>query len=234
MTDQLTTALHCSACGAIAQPGARFCSGCGAPAPTAASVPTSGEEYAPQATAEPSASVDNSRAWLLALAPVLTLAIDLALLSSGLDATSFSLIAAAAVSIAVLVWDSRYLRNHGHDVGIGAGIILYPIYLFRRAKALRQAQTLTVVWMAAFLASIGGGAALANHYVTLDMDYVESSIADWVDSQAATSAFVTCPDRSTYPVGGSFVCTAGDFSGSISLRVTVENSDGDITWQALG
>jgi hypothetical protein len=179
--------------------------------------------------------VDSSRAWLLAIAPLLQVAVAAALLFAGnAQAVLIGVVAAIGLNTVVAIWDSSYLKSRGYRVSVGLALLIVPAYLYRRSRELTESQALFVAWIAAFVIAIAGGAALDSHFVTLNMNTVEQAITDDLNTQASTQATVSCPSRAVYAVHDTFLCSARDSANSVSVRVQVENSNGDITWQYLG
>lgn len=240
--------MFCSSCGSELVPGAHACAGCGAAVVTTTAAATGAPAYAmagaaappyatPAAAQAPAAGVgglDHSRAWLLAVVPLLLFAIDAGFLFAGVvESNQVSWGIALAVNAAVSVWDSRYLKSRGYSVSTALAVLLVPGYLYQRSKALGLSQTPLVGWLVAFVVAVVGGVALASHFVTLDMTTVQTDVQKWVDEQAQTTATVSCPSRAVYAVHDTFLCTASDATGSATVQVRVENSSGDVTWQVL-
>lgn len=69
----------------------------------------------------------------------------------------------------------------------------------------------------------------------IDLGLVESELRVWASDFAEGRVSADCGDRSI-PVeaGYSFICTLTDNTGSVSVRVTVLNADGDVEWIVLG
>jgi hypothetical protein len=182
--------------------------------------------------------VDNSVGWLLAVAPLLILLVEAALLLGGfVEAYSWGFLVAVAVNVALAVIDTRLLRHRGYDLSTGLAVFLVPVYLIVRARRTRQTYAMPAVWVAVFVASIAGSFALQRTMgvVQLDMPQVEASIGEWIDGVVpGVSAAVGCPPEDTYQVGESFYCVVNNAPGVSTLQVTVESADGSITWQAVG
>jgi hypothetical protein len=179
--------------------------------------------------------VDNSRAWLLAIAPVLSLCLDAALLFAGFpEAAIVSALIAISVNIALSVWDSRYVKSLGYDVSTGLAVFLVPIYLWQRSRKIGQGQALLAAWIAVFVLALAGSAALSSNFAVMDMRTMESDLQAAVDEQASTMSTVSCPSKSVYAVHSTFLCDATDSSGQAHVQVTIENSDGSYTWRLIG
>ena len=182
--------------------------------------------------------IDNSRVWLLAVVPLLLVCIDAAFLYSGVAEGSWVGFAIAVIiNTAIVIWDSRSLKRQGYDVSAALGFLFVPGYIAQRSNRVKQSQFPLVTWIVAFVIGFGGSVILENHFVNLDMNAVTASLTTWVDKGASVNATVQCPDRSVYAVHSIFLCAIrnnGDSTDTANVQVTVENSDGDITWQALG
>lgn len=183
----------------------------------------------------PAEPIDNSRAWLLAGAPLLLLAVDAGFLYSGYaESTTVAWVVALAVNIALSAWDSHYLRSRGVAVPAMTGAWFIPGYLYQRSKALGIGQAQLVVWIATLAVSIVGTIVLESHFVTLDMSMIKSGIASWAEKSGTGAVNVSCPSRSVYAVHDTFVCTLSDGSSAAQVLVTVVNSNGYVTWEPIG
>ena len=72
---------------------------------------------------------------------------------------------------------------------------------------------------------------------TIDSRLLEKDVDAWVHQQATThkneKVDVNCPDGVKAEPGRTFHCVVTDKQGeSLRVTVTVENSDGDVTWVA--
>jgi hypothetical protein len=179
--------------------------------------------------------IDNSRLWLLVATPILLVCVDLALALSGeAEGESLGVIITLAVNTVIVIWDSRYLKQHGVEVNPFLGIFLIPLYIGVRSSRLQQSQLPLVCWIAVFVVSLLGTAAVENHFVQLDMSTVRSDITTWVDNRTSTHVAVTCPSRSVYAEHSTFFCTASDSAGRVTVQVTVTDANGDIVWKVIG
>lgn len=113
-------------------------------------------------------------------------------------------------------------------------LFLVPLYLWQRSRRVGQGQSLLAAWIAVFVISIAGSAALTAKYVTLDMATVEATITSGVHAQANTSSTVHCPAAVVHGVGSTFICDVTDASGSAHVQVKVEKTSGDFTWNLTG
>ena len=181
--------------------------------------------------------VDNTLGWLLVIAPILIVVIDFALLASGaVEAYSYGFWIAIAFNTALAVTDSRLLNKRGYQVSSVLALFLIPFYLVQRSRATKQSYAMPAAWVALFIVSIAGSALVERTLgvLEMDMDFVEASIKSDVDRTFQTSATVTCPPETNYQVGEVFYCDVEDGTGSLQMEVTVENSNGDVTWRSLG
>ena len=100
-------------------------------------------------------AIDNSRAWLLAFAPLLILCADVAW---GVNGFWVGLFVAVAVNWTISAWDQRYLRSHGVSVNDMSSFFV-PGYLYKRSNVLRQRQALLVVWIGTLAVSLAMSAS---------------------------------------------------------------------------
>lgn len=173
------------------------------------------------------------RAWLLALAPLLFLGVETALLFIGSAAAVVAgLVAGIVVNTVVAVWDSRQLASGGHGVSIWLALFAVPVYLFRRSRTLVTSQAALVGWVVAVIVAAAGSAVLDSHFVYLDMSRIEAGITQDLHAQGDRKAVVSCPKMSVYAVHERFYCdvVSTDASASVAVRVLVVSSRGDVTW----
>ena len=69
----------------------------------------------------------------------------------------------------------------------------------------------------------------------IDLPTVESAITDWAGDLGLSDVSVDCGDR-TVPAeaGYQFVCDLTDETGTVGVRVSVLNDNGDIEWELVG
>lgn len=179
------------------------------------------------------ARVDNGPVWLLVAVPaILLVCIDALFWFTGLPGSLWGAIVALTANTVIVVWDSRYLKSRGIEIGASLGILVAPAYLVQRSIKTRQNHVPLVVWIATFVFGIAGSVGLASHFVQLNMNKVESGVSTWVDKTLTAGAVVTCPARSVYPVGSTFLCTASDATFSANIAVSVD-SGGLVTWRLI-
>ncbi|QNA90304.1 DUF4339 domain-containing protein [Massilia sp. Dwa41.01b] len=100
------------------------------------------------------AAVSNALVWWLAFGPLL--GVFAAGFLSGLtdkDISSFwwtTLIINIALSIA----DEKKLKQAGHDTDSMGAAFIVPVYLFKRAKVLKQNNSYFIVWIVLFVLSL--------------------------------------------------------------------------------
>jgi len=104
--------------------------------------------------------VNNSVVWILAFAPIIGFVLEYAV--AGLvygDSPAAEAAATAnqfwfvslALNIALCYWDARKLRQAGHDTAKFKGWVwLVPVYLYQRAKAMKQNLAYFIVWIVCF------------------------------------------------------------------------------------
>lgn len=243
----------CSGCGLqVNDQKVRFCSRCGAPAPqatlTTASHVSPSRVHQPRSTSASPAvpdglqegqqgpkAVDNSRAWLLASAPLLSVLLDAALLFGGYaEAAVVSTLIAVSVNVAVSVWDSRYVKSKGYKVSSGLAAFLVPGYLWQRSRVTGQGQALLATWIAVFIVSLAGSSVIGSRFAILDMGSVQINLQAFVDKQSSTTSMVSCPEKAVHAVNSTFICDVSDSTGSAHMQVTVQDSTGAITYQLIG
>jgi hypothetical protein len=177
--------------------------------------------------------------WSLALFPIILGIIAIAL-SATIDSDIVLVIywiIAIAVNVLLVVADSNELKKHGLESNALIGILLIPVYLYRRAKTLKSPQTGLIVWFVAFFLSFLLQTIGASNVGSLQKtDYVETYITDWLlENEFATAdVFVLCPDTVLFKPQTTFMCSANSSFGDIVLQVTVENVEGDVTWKVVG
>jgi hypothetical protein len=183
-------------------------------------------------------AVTDTYFWAITAVPVLLAIADLAIGASFSSSVSsgISIILAIGINIALVVADSKQLRAQGIEVNPLIGIVLVPLYLYRRSKLTGRTQAGLLVWVASFivsfLLSIIGTSFVGSQVSTSG---AETAIKDWLISSsiADKSVSVSCPESVLAKPGATFICTADTYP-STTLEVTVKNEQGDITWQVIG
>ncbi|MBF0530738.1 MAG: hypothetical protein HQK55_16025 [Deltaproteobacteria bacterium] len=101
-------------------------------------------------------AVKNTGVWILAFAPILG-AILQAFLSGLLSAELNRLWwVTIALNVGLSYFDDYNLKSAGHDTrSFGGWAWLVPVYLYKRATALKQSKGYFIVWMCCFLLSFG-------------------------------------------------------------------------------
>lgn len=225
----LTSSPFCPQCGAevsSAQRNARF-------GRTAEAHPPGGMTTTGGPLLGAPAPLDNSRAWLLAVAPLLSLCISAGLLFSGFShATLLGIAIAIGVNTLIAVWDSRFLKGHGYDVSTTLAVFLVPVYLLRRSRVLGHHQAPLATWIAVFIVAFAGDAILSSRFATIDMSVVEAQIRE--DLELDASANVVCPGKAVHAVKSTFMCEVSDSQARAMVQVKVEDSDGSLTWEVVG
>lgn len=67
---------------------------------------------------------------------------------------------------------------------------------------------------------------------TLDHARLVQRIGAWADKNGVPGAKVDCPDDVTIKAGRTFHCLVSKGGQTVRLTVTIENSDGYVTWEA--
>lgn len=80
---------------------------------------------------------------------------------------------------------------------------------------------------------VGVGAYVATRPAQMDGQQLEAQIEAWLGENGYPSASVGCP--ATFPAEGGYVflCDVSGARGVAFMRVTVDNSAGDVEWQAV-
>lgn len=212
--------MFCIQCGTENIESAVFCTKCGK-----------------QQTSPASVQPSNVYMWALAIVPLFLGLFDLVLSATMTPSTStaISLIAALALNIALVVADSKQLEKRGIRINLLLGILIIPVYLYRRAKLTSTTQTGLLVWTGAFVGSLLIS-VLGSSYVgsQVSTDATEVAIKSWLIDSSITddSVTVTCPDNVLAKPGATFLCTV-DTDPTITLQVKIENEQGDVTWEIL-
>ena len=105
-------------------------------------------------------AVDNNFVWVLAFAPLLGTIIEYIVAATiGANASNLWFIT-IVLNIILCIFDEQKLKKAGHDTSKIQGwvIFLIPVYLFKRATALRQSLAYFYVWLAVFFFVIFIGA----------------------------------------------------------------------------
>lgn len=136
----------------------------------------------------PYTGVDNSRVWFAAFVPLLAIFIEI-------FANTFTLgvlvwVCAAASAIIACINDRRYLKNAGVDVSRISPFLAFipPIYMMVRKKQTYQANSISVIFIAAFIYAL-----LFNGFtkgLMMDEDDMISQAADnYVQNMAQVSGY---------------------------------------------
>jgi hypothetical protein len=110
------------------------------------------------------AHVSNGLVWALAVAPIAYVLVEVAILAYQMNhqdedlsfSTALSWVIPLLVNGSLCLLDERQLKRAGYSSGWMTffALLLAPIYLFARAKRLRQTPTYGIVWIASFIVSI--------------------------------------------------------------------------------
>ena len=103
---------------------------------------------------------DNSQAWMLAVVPPLSLAVDGALLVGGFkEAAHVSFLIAFGLNTVISIAGIKALRLRGINMNVAWAVFLVPVYLYKRAELTGQSEAITVICVVAFIASLLGSTA---------------------------------------------------------------------------
>lgn len=177
----------------------------------------------------------DSLAWILAFAPIAYGLLDVAF-SQSLEDTAATIISSVlyfAVNTGLVLRDSKQLKEAGIEANTWWGILLVPVYLFKRAKNVGRPPTMGWAWAGAMVLSVVIPMVAASTLgVTISTAKVESEIVKGIERQAGISGVtVECPDTVQSKPGMTFTCIARDATEQVFVDVTVQNSAGDIVWQ---
>jgi GYF domain 2 len=91
--------------------------------------------------------VNNSLVWIIAILPLVISLVDASLVENNAQPLKWYHI--MFINIPFLTWDARRLNRAGYNSGwiLGAGLIFIPVYLFLRAKMLKQSPAYGIVWI---------------------------------------------------------------------------------------
>jgi len=186
---------------------------------------------------EPLKPVDSWPAWLIAFIPLLALAIAIGFADGNPVIAYNSGWIALLLNIGITVWDNSRLKSAGYPSLMGWAVFLIPVYLYKRQKTTGQPIAPWLVWVGAFALSWASIAILPGLVgVPIDQGKVESGITSWVADKTGipvSSIRTSCPNPAAKP-GETFLCTVTGGGETANVQVTVENSNGDVTWQAIG
>lgn len=195
------------------------------------------------------AGVTTGGAWMLAITPLLALGL-LALgwvLTEG-GTTSTTTIIGSALGAALLAWvliatiaDFRRLGALGHEYRPSVAWILLGPLMYLIARSIHVVRTAGrgggPAWVYVVLTLVVGAglaaasAALPRDASLTELRQVETQIATELQQQGLDVS-VICPTEATLSVGSTFVCTAYDELGPVSLlRVTYGGVPGSFTFE---
>jgi hypothetical protein len=140
------------------------------------------------------------------------------------------------INIALVTADSNELKRVGLESSVLLGILLLPVYLYRRAKLLGAPQVGIIIWLLAFtLSFIIQSFSQSNIGSMQSTEGTESSITTWLleNEYMAADVVVECPDTVLSKPGATFLCTATSSIEELLFQVTIENVSGDVTWQLV-
>jgi hypothetical protein len=100
-------------------------------------------------------SVNNRIVWILAFAPIIgVLLAQVIAFAIGYPENEFPFIV-ILLNVGLSIADEKQLKKDGHNTkGMGFWVILVPVYLFVRARRLRQKNSYAIVWIVAFIISL--------------------------------------------------------------------------------
>lgn len=103
----------------------------------------------------PGSVVNNGLVWTVAFVPLAGSLLAVMLVGVAAASSWAVTLCFLAVNVTLCAVDGSVLRKAGYDTStFGAWVILIPVYLYKRAKALNQRLTYFVVWMVCFFLSL--------------------------------------------------------------------------------
>jgi len=213
--------MFCNKCGAENVEAASFCLKCGVKIGQVSSSDSS-----------------NTYLWALTIVP-LFLGVAGLVFSAFFESqvsSAISIVCSLAINVGLVVADSKQLAKRNIDIDVMLGILLVPVYLYRRAKLTSSSQLGLLVWggslILSMLLSLIGTLFVGTQVSTAA---TETAIKNWMvnASLADSSAIVTCPDSVLSKAGATFICSVDTYPET-TLQVRIENIEGDVTWQIIG
>lgn len=174
-------------------------------------------------------------AWALVAVPVVLLVFDL--ITGFASSTSDGVAAVTFVFAIALNFGLGYLDAEANPQLKGGTMkalagLLVPVYLFKRAKIFSSTPVHGITWLLTFtfsiLATLSSGAG-----DVIDAGTVERAIRAHLQDITGVTVQVDCGNDRPLDVGTSFICTATAPGERLSVRVTIENRQGDVTWVYL-
>ena len=208
--------MFCAMCGLKLAGTEQFCPSCGTKA-----------LQVPSATSATRVGVTSAYVWAIVALPLFFAFIDLIISSRISVSQSFGLPLAIywLATMLVVYADSRALASAGFKLRAAWGVVLIPVYLFKRSRILKKPQVHFMAWFGSFVLSIGltfvGSAVLGT---TQDGSVVATAIENWLEDGST----VTCPETYLSKVGSQFICTS---TSGISFLATVTDADGTVQWE---
>ena len=102
-------------------------------------------------------------------------------------------------------------------------------------KAPREVNWFRRVWLAAGVAVLVAAALVAYAFWpagALDTPVLEREIESWAaDELDATTPEVDCPDSMPIDAGAQYHCILTSAGDTVGVTISVENDDGEVTWQ---
>ena len=95
-------------------------------------------------------AVNNKVVWVLAFAPLITKVLPFSLITAWLSVfgSLFETLICIALNVILCSWDEKKLKAAGHNTSKLGSTWLVPVYLFKRAKMLKQNYACFIVWCA--------------------------------------------------------------------------------------
>jgi hypothetical protein len=121
---------------------------------TALESTTFGQHFSDSPPPLTGAAVSNTVVWWLALAPLVGVFVaGLLAGATGKDIGKFWWVT-LVLNIALSMADEKKLKQAGHDTAQMGPSFFVPVYLFKRAKILKQSNSYFIVWLVLFTLSL--------------------------------------------------------------------------------
>ena len=101
-----------------------------------------------------SSAISNTIVWWLAFTPIIGMLLKEIIsneFNTDLDQLWWITL---VLNILLSIWDEKYLENSGYDTSKMGGAWLVPIYLYKRAKVLKQNNAYFIIWLVSFFISL--------------------------------------------------------------------------------
>lgn len=169
-------------------------------------------------------------AWLLALVPVVMVALMQGLMVAGVPGMvrlHLALPLGLGLTFAVAATDWTTVRRAGIRAPALWWVLLGPAYLFLRPRVVGPNVALGVTWCVSFLAwLVLPGVLAATVGVHISTDRIADRMRADLEQRAGRTVTVSCPPPQTYRIGQSFDCSLHTGPYYATATVTILSSYG--------